>query len=429
MVGKHCIAVVTPFLDKRHGTERCLVEQVERLAFDHGHEVHLYCQRVEGLRGLEEFPKRNKSPLSVGPKRGVESSIRATPAVGRILWHKIPALPGPHLLRYLWWLLANQLQRWRDQRFRGLRYDLVYSPGINCWDADAIVIHIVFREFYRQVREELRLRKIPMRAWPRTFHRHLYYRLIMALEDRIYADPRVTLAAVSGLSAQAVQRFFGRDDVQVIPNAVDRNAFNPAARLKRRGEVRRQRGFDDNDFVLLLVGNDWKKKGLLGLLEAASRCSDLPLRLLVVGGDDCGPYREDIQRLGLRGRVQFEAPSEDVVQFYSAADAYVGPSLEDAFGLPPLEAMACGLPVIVSGRAGVSQLIHSGHDGLILQDPRNVSELAEMIRQLCVDADLRRQIAANAVATAHQYGWERNAEQTLALLGTALSRRWARASR
>ena len=150
MAAKLCIAVVSPFLDKRHGTERCVVEQVERLAREHGYEVHLYCQRVEDIEGLEEYGKDNASP---GPS---EAARRATP--GRILWHKVSDVPGPHLVKYLWWWLANQFRRPRDLRSRGLRYDLVYSPGINCWDADAIIINIVFHEFYRLVREELRER-------------------------------------------------------------------------------------------------------------------------------------------------------------------------------------------------------------------------------------------------------------------------------
>jgi len=344
-------------------------------------------------------------------------------AQSRILWHKIPDVPGPHLVKYLWWLLANQFRRRQDRRSLGLHYDLVYSPGINCFDADAIVVHIVFHEFCRQVRGELRLRNTPLRAWPRALHRRLYYHLIMALEKRIYSNPRVMLAAVSGLVARQLQQWFGRDDVLVIPNAVDGEIFNPAARQSRREQARRRFQFKEEDFVVLLVGNDWKKKGLTCLLEAVVRCGSLPLKVLVVGRDDRTTFQPLIGRLNISDLVCFAEPSADVMQFYAAADAYVGPSLEDAFALPAVEAMACGLPVIVSSRAGVCEVIRDGEDGLILEDPRDSRQLGELIRRLCTEPDLCRQLGKAAAETARPYSWERNTEQIQTLFETILGSR------
>ncbi len=417
MAVKPRIAVVSPFLDKRHGTERCVVEQVERLARQHGYEVHLYCQRAGDIEGLEKFDASSR------PSDNRPGEASPTPSSGRILWHRVSDIPGPHLVKYLWWFLANQFQRRRDQKSLGFRYDLVYSPGINCFDADAITIHIVFHEFHRLVREELRLPSIPPWAWPRAIHRKLYYQLIMALERRIYPDPNVTLAAVSRLTAREVQRFFGRKDVHVIPNAVDVDTFNPAVRQKRRAEARRRMGFEEKDFVLLLVGNDWKKKGLTCLFEAVARCQELPMKVLVVGRDARAPYEAAIARMGLQGRVRFAAPSADVVQFYAVADAYVGPSLHDSFALPPAEAMACGLPVITSASNGGSEMITDGVDGLILHDSKNRDELAELIRRLFTRADLRWRMGESAARTAQQYRWERNAQQTQALLESVLARK------
>jgi UDP-glucose:(heptosyl)LPS alpha-1,3-glucosyltransferase len=86
---------------------------------------------------------------------------------------------------------------------------------------------------------------------------------------------------------------------------------------------------------------------------------ETPIQLLVVGKDDPGG------QLPLDGRVRFLAPSADVLSFYAAADAYVAPSLEDAFGLPILEAMACGLPVIASVQAGASENALDGTTGYL----------------------------------------------------------------
>ena len=402
------IAVISPFLDRRHGTERVILEQIDRLLLHPHVQIHIYAEQLEDLPGAVPFD----------PSSAVDSRAR-------LFWHKVPALPlpGPHLFAYLWWFFANQFLRWRDARYRGLTCDLVYSPGINAWDADAIAIHIVFHEFYRRVASRLNFRGAPLVTWPRRLHRRLYYRLIMFLERRIYTRPRTRLAAVSGLVAGHMAEFFRRSDVLVIPNAVDIHRFTPEIRLQRRAAARAQMALADGDFVLLLIGNDWEKKGLETLLHSIAECRDLPLKLLVAGKDDQNLFLPVIQRLGLQGRVQFPGSSSDVVQFYAAADAYAGPSFEDSFALPPLEAMACGLPVITSVNNGGAQAITEAVDGFVLRDPRDSAALARLLRQLCEQPDLRRRIGENAARTAQAYTWERNARETWAFLLSALERK------
>ncbi len=408
MAARLRIAVVSPFLDKQHGTERCVLEQVVRLAREHGHEVHLYCQRVADIPDLKVFERK-------------ERIASRADAANHLIWHRVPSIPGPHLLKYVWWFLANHAERWKDRKFRRLHYDLVYSPGINCLDADAIVVHIVFQEFYRLVIEDLRLRQLPLRAVPRAIHRRLYYHLAMALERKIYANPRVALAAVSQLTADEVERFSARRDVRVIPNAVELAFFNPEARFCQRAEARRRLHFEEQDFVLLLIGNDWKKKGVDTLLEAAARCLDLPCKVLIVGHDDRVLYERMIDRLGLQDRVQFVELSENVVQFYAAADAYVGPSLHDSFAFPPAEAMACGLPVITTRSNGGSQMITDGVDGFILHDTRDSEELSGKIRSLYENPELRNEVGRRAAIVAKEYSWDRNAQQVREFLEDAHS--------
>jgi UDP-glucose:(heptosyl)LPS alpha-1,3-glucosyltransferase len=381
MAGKPRIAVVSPFLDKQHGTERCIAEQVERLAGEY--EIHVYSMRVDDL-----------DP-------------------GKFILHPIPRLPGPHLLHYLWWFAANQLWRWRDRRFRGIRFDLVYSAGINCFDAHAIAVHIVFAAFRRQVEGELRLRRNSLRSWPHLIHRRLYYRLIEALEGRIYTCKDVPLAIVSRKVGGDLAKFYGRTDgLSLVYNGLDLDRFEPTRRASLRDQARCELGLAGEDFAVLLIGNDWKKKGLPCLLEAAGRLKLPSLQILVVGRDTPAPYESAIRRLGLSTRVHFLPPRPDVEFYYAAADAYAGPSLEDAFALPPAEAMACGLPVIVSREAGVSEIVTHNVDGLILEDPSNAAELARFLEQLEQDASLRQRLGENAVRAVSQCTWEQNARRT-----------------
>lgn len=372
------IAVVSPFIDKHHGTERRVAEFVSRLADEY--EFHIYSNRVEDV------------------------DLR------RVVWHRVPALPGPHLIAYLWWFAANHICRWRD-RLQGIVPDVIYSPGINCFDADAVSVHILFAEFYRTVEDQLRLSRNPLRAWPRLIHRRLYYALIAALESRIYNRP-VRLAAISQKTAADLKRLYPRAaDVCVIYNGLDLECFSPARRAALRGQSRRALSIRDQEFVLLLIGNDWRNKGLACMLEAMAQVADPRLRALVVGNDSPSGFRSLIARLALDARVQFCPPRRDVETYYAAADVYVGPSLDDAFAQPPAEAMACGLPVITSRQAGASEIITHGCDGLVLENAADPQALAGLLGTLVNDSALCNRLGAAAAETARRYTWESHAQK------------------
>ena len=92
------LAVVSPFLDRQHGTELCIIEQIERFVRRDHWCIELYSQRVSQLSGVRAESGGSQNPSD------------------SIVWHKVPNVPGPHLLKYLWWFFANQWQRELDQR-------------------------------------------------------------------------------------------------------------------------------------------------------------------------------------------------------------------------------------------------------------------------------------------------------------------------
>lgn len=391
------LAVVSPFVDRRHGTERALAELLERLAHDYHCEIHLYSQRVEDLAVGRPAPCRDHQ-------------------CGSIIWHKVSAIPGPHLVQFVFWLFANALWRAWDQRVKGLRYDLVVSPGINCFDADVVVVHAVFYRL-RELAREANARG-PSGLFQR-FHRRAYYSLLTWLEKRIYTNPKVYLAAVSQRTAALLHHRFQRADVRVIPNGVDTEHYSPSRRLALRSDARSRRQFQENDLVLLFIGNDWRNKGLSTVLAAMAACPEIPLSLLVAGQDAAAPFfLEAARKLGLGERCRWETGFVDAIDLYSAADVYVSPSYEDSFGLPVLEAMACGLPVISSVLAGVSQIIQENVDGFVLVDPADVAGLKRNIRSLREPA-LRFRVGENAARAARNYTWDRHAAAVWELLEKA----------
>lgn len=386
------LAVVSPFVDKHHGTERYVAEWVSRLTGQF--EIHLYSQQVEGL---------NLSGIS---------------------WHRIPKLPGPHILNYLWWFTCNQLRRRWDTRFAGRHYDLIFSPGINCFDADVISVHIVFAELLRHNSSAAASGKLPAFGSARLLHRQLYYRLIALLEKRIYTDPKTSLILITPRTAVPLQEFYSRTGpFPAVYFGLDHGVFKPQRRLELRDAARQQLHLAPEHFALLLIGNGWQNKGLPVILEAMGCLSELPLHLLVVGSDDPSPYQSAIDRISLTGRIHFLPVRNDVEFYYSAADLYVGPSKEDVLPLPPAEAMACGVPVIVSAACGISEIISDGDNGIVVRDPSDAGTLAAKIRQLCEDATLLARLSERAISTVQQYTWERNAREFAALLMDALGKK------
>jgi glycosyltransferase involved in cell wall biosynthesis len=273
-VNKPRVAVLSPFVDKRHGTERCLAEQIKHLADDY--EIHLYSSRVEDVD------------------------------LGKIIWHRVPMPRGPHLFCYVWWLLANRFYRWRDSRFKGLAPVVVYSPGINCLDPDLVSVHVLFGNLRRQLKDDFSLQRNPLSQWPVILHRRIYYRLAEFLERRVYGGKHAELLPVSQRIARDIASCYGRSDrVRTVYCGVDTLTFSPERRRTLRASARYSLALSEDVFAVLLIGNDWKNKGLPCLLEAAGRMLNLKLQLLVAGSDSAAPYKEQIPRLGLTGRVTF----------------------------------------------------------------------------------------------------------------------------
>jgi UDP-glucose:(heptosyl)LPS alpha-1,3-glucosyltransferase len=387
------LAVISLFLDKRHGSERVMIEWLTHLPDTF--EIHLYSQRADDL------------------------------GAARFILHRVPKLPGPHLLNFLWWLAASRVRLNWDRRFRNLKYDLIFSSGADWPGADAICIHVVFAEYARQAKERLKLLHNSPRQWPQILHRKLYYRLAQFLERRAYTNADSSLVVHSRKTGGEIERFYGHGRLPVIHLGIDHRAFNPARRAALRREARATLQMQENEFAVLIIGNDWRNKGVPALLEALMELRSLPVSLMIVSREDLSPCRDVVRKMGLDDRVRFLPPRGDVEFYYAAADAYAGPSLQDSYSMPPAEAMACGMPVIVSASAGVSEIITHEVDGLILDDATDSERLASMIRRLCEDREFRERLAMRANQSAQQYTWESNGRELAAILEEILRRKAA----
>jgi glycosyltransferase involved in cell wall biosynthesis len=166
---------------------------------------------------------------------------------------------------------------------------------------------------------------------------------------------------------------------------------------------------------VLYVGNIKPHKNLERLIDAFGRARrDGPEGLkLVVVGDEVSRYptlRQMVHRHKLDKVVRFLGfqPPETLASFYRLSNVFVFPSLYEGFGLPPLEAMACGTPVITSN---VSSLPEVAGDAALLVDPYNVDAIADAIRNALGDEALRTQLVARGLARARQFSWAESVGQ------------------
>lgn len=174
--------------------------------------------------------------------------------------------------------------------------------------------------------------------------------------------------------------------------------------------------------LIVYVGGISPHKNLNGLLRAAAQVIDSPWHLVLVGdyaGDSFWScYQEVLDRaksLGLTDRVTFTGyvPDADLLLIYNLATMLVLPSMSEGFGLPVIEAMACGLPVAASNRNSLPEIV--GDAGLLF-DPLSTTEMAAAIGRLLSDEPLRRALRERGLKRAHSFSWKAGARNLVTIL-------------
>jgi UDP-glucose:(heptosyl)LPS alpha-1,3-glucosyltransferase len=174
--------------------------------------------------------------------------------------------------------------------------------------------------------------------------------------------------AISAQGKSEIERLYGTppERVTLVYNGIDLNRFSPDNRAWLGREARTRFGLPENAWVVVFVGSGFERKGLGPLIEAMARLGDKRAHLLIAGKGRAERYRAAADELAIADRVIWAGPFADVERLYAAADAVALPSLYEPFGNVHLEALASGVPVLSSARAGGSELIDPGRNGWVV---------------------------------------------------------------
>ena len=256
---------------------------------------------------------------------------------------------------------------------------------------------------------------------------YLYYpeahrpldRLYLDLSTRYNARAATHLIADSSATKRDLIERYGTnpDKITVVYPGYDDTVFQPVRDEKAIGAVKAKYGIA-GDYILF-VGTLQPRKNLIRLMEAFSNIQ-YPISniQLVIAGKKGWLYREIFRRvkeLGLEGSALFPGyiAAGDLPALLSGAHLFVFPSLYEGFGLPVLEALACGTPVVCSN---VSSLPEVAGDAAVLVDPLDVEGLAAALERVLSDEALQARLIERGFERVRKFSWERCARETLKVL-------------
>ena len=369
------VALVHKRLDLNGGTERDLFQTAEGLR-DLGHEVHLFC-----------------SEFGVKPPSGVFA-------------HRVLVLPFGRTLR-LWtfaWLAPRIIKNVGCDVVvsfgRLLRQDVLRSGGgTHCG-------------FLERLGQEGGLRR---RFWQSI---SVYHRSLLLLERRQFQmNGSAKIIAVSKEVKNDIVRHYSvpADKVVVVYNGVDQNRFHPSKRAEVRESIRERWKIPMDSPLVLFVGSGFRRKGLDRILSIWKSPRLRDVFLLVVGDDARINRYLSLASSIAPGRIIFTGRRDDIENYYAAADVVALPALQEGFGNVVMEALASGLPVLVSRDVGAAEIIHGPLVQGIVDRVEDLPELEEKLLLLLAAAG-----DPNWIREARQIGerhsWENHFKKIEAVL-------------
>ncbi len=354
------IAVVIPKYGLLGGAEQFVAELTDRLSASKAHDFHVYANRWE------------KS---------------ATPTT----FHRVPIISFPKFLT------TPSFAYFTGQQIKRNNFSLVHSHE-RIFAADVFTMH-----------------GIPHRYWVRHIRRKQMslYDLATAWVEKklVYEGNCKKFIAVSSLTKDIFLQEYKINSglVDVIHPGVDLLDYAKLDKVSVRNNIRRELGINNTDPVIFFAAMNFEIKGLDDVLLSLAKlkAQNRKFRLVVAGKGNIKKYKQLAKDAGIISDVIFTGPvnKEKIIKMYLASDLYIMLSKFDTFGMVVLEAMAAGLPVIISSNVGAKDLVQEGKNGFIINNTSDSDYIAARIALLC-DENIRRPLSQAAYQTATQNTWD-----------------------
>ena len=354
------IAVIIPKYGLVGGAEQFAAELTDRLVSPTRYDFHVYANRWQ----------KSAAPVT---------------------FHRIPIISFPKFLTTLSFAYFVQRRLKRDN------YSLVHSHE-RIFAADIFTLH-----------------GIPHRYWVRHIRRKQMslYDLTTAWVEKklVYNGNCKKFIAVSSLTKDIFLQEYqiSPDKVAVINPGVDLNDYAKQDKESVRHSIRRELGIHNADPVILFASMNFEIKGLDDILFSLAKlkAQNRKFKFIVAGKGNIKKYTQMAQKAQIGTDVIFTGPvnKEKLIQMYLASDLYIMLSKFDTFGMVVLEAMAAGLPVIISSNVGAKDLVQEDKNGFIVKNTSDGDYIATKIALLC-DENIRRPLGEAAYQTAAQNTWD-----------------------
>lgn len=354
------VAVVIPKYGLVGGAEQFASELTERLSHHPGFNFHVFANRWQGQHADIDF-------------------------------HHVPILSFPKFLTTLSFAYFTRRQ------ISAGGFSLVHSHE-RIFAADIYTLH-----------------GVPHRFWVRCVRKKrmsLYDLATSWVEKKLVREGNCQkFIAVSNLTRDIFLQEYNIDPqrVTVIHPGVDLSDYATADKRSIRTDIRNEYGFSSAEPIILFASMNFEIKGLDAIMLSLARlkAKHHRFKLLVAGKGNVKKYSRLAREANIADDIVFTGmlSKEKLIRLYLAGDMYVMLSKFDTFGMVVLEAMAAGLPVIVSSKVGARDIVHEGENGFIINDTSDTDYIASKISFL-LDENMRGRMSAAAYQTASQNTWD-----------------------
>lgn len=357
IVNRRKIAVIVPKYGLIGGGERFVSELTERIARNPRFEVHVFANQWQKLSD-------------------------------NITFHKVPIFRFPKFLTTPSFAFSAKKQ------ISQMNFDLVHSHE-RVFEADIVTLHSVPHRFWVR---EIRKKKVMS----------LFDLATIRVEQRMVKSNPPRFLPVSGIAKEKFLEEYQIDPakISVIHPGVDTEMFKPL-KPEIRQAVRQKFGFDESDTVIAFAGMNFEVKGLDKLMTALARLKNFStrLKLLVIGKGNNKKYKALAQKFGIENHVVFAGvQTQGIENLYGAADIFSMLSDFDTFGMVVLEAMSCGLPVVISQNVGAKDIVSEGVNGFVVNGQDIDATASKLL--LLTNTEYRQTMATAARETALRHSWD-----------------------